>query len=125
MGRAAVGTTRTFGKRNGGSQENDIGITGSSFPRHLSLVHQLFLLCFDLFLTMRESCGILVYRPGIETGSLNPRTARELPHQLFIIFNSVESVENKVTQFPVRSELSLDAEGRTRRAVKSFTCEYA
>ena len=52
MGRAAVGTTRTFGKRNGGSQENDIRITGSSFPCRLSLVHQLlgfFFFFFGLF----------------------------------------------------------------------------
>lgn len=38
MGGTAVGTTRTFGKRNGGSKENDIRITGSSLPCGLSSV---------------------------------------------------------------------------------------
>lgn len=40
MGRTAVGTTRTFRKRNGGSEENDIRLAGSSFPCALSSVHR-------------------------------------------------------------------------------------
>lgn len=40
MGRTAVGATRTFRKRNGGSEENDIRLAGSSFPCALSSVHR-------------------------------------------------------------------------------------
>lgn len=48
MGRTAVGTTGTFRKGNGGSQEDDIGITGSSFSCRLSLGHHQIILLKSL-----------------------------------------------------------------------------
>lgn len=63
MGGTAIGTTRTFGKRNGGSQENDIGITGSFCS--LSWVYQLVIVFKSLGAVERKQSQFMTLEWGV------------------------------------------------------------
>lgn len=82
MGRTAVGTTRTFRKRNGGSQENDIRITGNSLTWSLSWVQQLLFLnhWYQLKLT-----DLVLHKDRVEWGNLDRRSITQRAENSFYV----------------------------------------